>query len=105
MIHFFKIGEAYRSGHRLVGFLATVWCLATFVFVNSYNGTLASYLSVSYNVPEVNSIEELASSSSNQLVILKGSISEVNILVYLSFAYQLVRLKKSVNLEFRVRSI
>jgi Ligand-gated ion channel len=100
-----KIGETYRSGHRLVGFLAAVWCLTTFVFVNSYNSTLASYLSVSYNAPEVNSIEDLASSSSNQLVILKGSISEVDILVNLSFLHRLVQPSNSVNLEIRVRSI
>ena len=55
---FILIGETYRSGHRLVGFLAAIWCLATFVFVNSYNSTLASYLSLSYNAPEVNSIKE-----------------------------------------------
>ena len=78
---FILIGETYRSGHRLVGFLAAIWCLATFVFVNIYNSTLASYLSLSYNVPEVNSIKELASSSTYQLAILKGSISEVDILV------------------------
>ena len=78
---FILIGETYRSKHRLVGFLAAIWCLATFVFVNSYNSTLASYLSLSYNAPEVNSIKELASSSTYQRAILKGSISEVDILV------------------------
>ena len=61
--------------------MATVWCLAAFVFVNSYNTVLVSYLSVSYKSPDINSLAQLASSSNHKMVTMKGTVYEIDILV------------------------
>jgi hypothetical protein len=74
-------GGYYRSGHKTLGILATVWCLAAFVFVNSYNSLLVSYLSVSYKSPDINSLAQLASSSTHKMVTMKGILYEIDILV------------------------
>ena len=74
-------GSYYRMGNRVIGLLAAVWCISSFVFVNVYSSTLMSYLSCYYQSPEINSLEELATSSSHQIVMIKSSISEINIMV------------------------
>jgi hypothetical protein len=74
-------GGFYRSRHRFLGVLATVWCLAAFVFVNVYNSTLTSYLATSYNSPEVNSMEQLADNPNLKLITIKGSVADAEILV------------------------
>jgi hypothetical protein len=78
-------GGYYRSGHKTLGIMATVWCLAAFVFVNSYNTVLVSYLSVSYKSPDINSLAQLASSSTHNMVTMKGTVYEIDILVIRNF--------------------
>ena len=80
-------GGYYRSGHKTLGILATVWCLAAFVFVNSYNSVLVSYLSVSYKSPDINSLAQLASSSNHKMVTMKGTVYEIDILVKKKIKY------------------
>lgn len=61
--------------------LATTWCLGACVFVYVYNCTLVSFLAMSYSSPETNSLQQLADSSTYQVVTLKGTASETVLLV------------------------
>jgi hypothetical protein len=74
-------GSYYRRSSRIIGLLAAVWCISAFVFVNVYSSTLMSYLSCYYQSPEINSLEELATSSTHQLAMIKSSLAERNIMV------------------------
>ncbi|EFX63582.1 hypothetical protein DAPPUDRAFT_268210 [Daphnia pulex] len=64
--------------------LAAVWCFVAFVFVNIYNSTLTSYMSVRYQKPVVNSFHDLAAIPSYQATILTGSIQDMDLLVSLT---------------------
>ena len=61
--------------------LATAWCLGASVFVYVYNCTLVSFLAMSYKSPEINSFQDLADSSTYQVVTLRGTASETVLLV------------------------
>ncbi|XP_057374594.2 uncharacterized protein LOC130695477 [Daphnia carinata] len=74
-------GSSFRSRQSSLYLLAATWCFAAFVFVNSYNSTLVSYMSVTYQKPNINSFEDLAAQSSTyKTAVSIGSIShfEVN---------------------------
>ena len=53
----------------------------TLVFVYVYNCTLVSFLAMSYKSPEINSFQDLADSSTYQVVTLRGTASETVLLV------------------------
>jgi hypothetical protein len=52
--------------------VATVWCLAAFVLVNSYNCVLISYVTSPNAEPLINSITELGNVSSIHVVVDAG---------------------------------
>ncbi|KAI9560828.1 hypothetical protein GHT06_011780 [Daphnia sinensis] len=58
--------------------LLATWCFVAFVFVNIYNSTLTSYLSVTFQRPEVNSLNDLARIPAYKATILAGSIQEID---------------------------
>ncbi|KAI9556283.1 hypothetical protein GHT06_018857 [Daphnia sinensis] len=60
--------------------LAATWCIVAFVFVNIYNSTLTSYMSVSYQRPLINSFSDLAASSTFKATVLTGSIQDIDLL-------------------------
>ncbi|KAK4005333.1 hypothetical protein OUZ56_007050 [Daphnia magna] len=59
--------------------LLATWCFVAFVFVNIYNSTLTSYLSVTFQRPEVNSLNDLAKNPAYKATILAGSIQEIDL--------------------------
>ncbi|XP_032779732.2 glutamate receptor ionotropic, delta-2 isoform X2 [Daphnia magna] len=60
--------------------LAATWCIVAFVFVNIYNSTLTSYMSVTYQRPLINSFSDLAASSTFKATVLTGSIQDIDLL-------------------------
>ncbi|XP_057372280.1 uncharacterized protein LOC130693174 [Daphnia carinata] len=78
---FFSQGNRILASQRFQQILAATWCLAAFVFVNTYNCTLTSYMSVTYQKPEINSFKELATSTTHQANVLIGSIQEIDLLM------------------------
>ena len=75
-------GGSVQSGYKTVGVIAIFWCFLGFMFVNIYCSTLTSFMSITYQRPEINSFKDLANSPNHQAMIKKGSISEMDILVY-----------------------
>ncbi|XP_046458984.1 glutamate receptor ionotropic, delta-2-like [Daphnia pulex] len=61
--------------------LVATWCFATFVFVNIYNSTLRSYMSVTYQRPEINSFRDLATATNYKATVLIGSIQDIDLRV------------------------
>ncbi|XP_046461551.1 uncharacterized protein LOC124207942 [Daphnia pulex] len=61
--------------------LVATWCFVTFVFVNTYNSTLTSYMSVTYQRPEVNSFRDLALATKYKATVLTGSIQDIDLRV------------------------
>ncbi|XP_059350682.1 glutamate receptor ionotropic, delta-1-like isoform X2 [Daphnia carinata] len=59
--------------------LLATWCFVAFVFVNIYNSTLTSYLSVTFQRPEINSLSDLTKNPSYKATILAGSIQEIDL--------------------------
>jgi len=59
-----------------------VWCLMTVVLANAYAGTLLSFLSVTKLGPAINSLEELAKSTTCQLIGQGGTDLAINFLVH-----------------------
>jgi len=53
------IGEYHQNSSRryAVGIMAFTWCLATFFIVNIYSSCLTSYLSLTFQRPDINSFE------------------------------------------------
>ena len=52
-----------------------------FVFVNVYSSTLTAYFSVRYKSPEINSLQDLAASRTQRITTLKGSVTELALMV------------------------
>ncbi|EFX79396.1 hypothetical protein DAPPUDRAFT_319673 [Daphnia pulex] len=59
--------------------LVATWCFVTFVFVNTYNSTLTSYMSVTYQRPEINSFRDLATATPYKATVLIGSIQDIDL--------------------------
>lgn len=77
------IGGYYRNmSGRSVKILVSTWCFATFVFVNIYSSCLTSYMSLTFQRPEINTFRELADNPNYQLATLEGSLAEVIFLVH-----------------------
>lgn len=69
-------------GHatRLV---AATWCLTAVVFIYLYSGCLTSFITIPKLRPLIESLDDLATSVDLELTILKNSVFESMILVYL----------------------
>ena len=66
-----SVAIARLSFRVLVG----VWLLVAMVLVNSYSGTIISYLTVPKMKPSINTFEDLVSSEDNiQLVLLADTV-------------------------------
>ncbi|KAI9561069.1 hypothetical protein GHT06_012025 [Daphnia sinensis] len=78
---FFSQGNRVLTSQRSLQVLAATWCLAAFVFVNTYNCTLTSYMSVTYQKPDINSFKDLATSTTYKANVLTGSIQEIDLLM------------------------
>ncbi|KAK4004970.1 hypothetical protein OUZ56_006696 [Daphnia magna] len=76
---FFSQGNRIPTSQRSQKILVATWCLAAFVFVNTYNCTLTSYMSVTYQKPDINSFKDLATSTTYKANVLIGSIQEIDI--------------------------
>ena len=87
LISFFLIflllttGVLLQTGYKKVGVIAIFWCFLGFMFVNIYSSTLTSFMSITYQRPDVNSFKDLANNPNYQAIIQKGSIGEIDILV------------------------
>jgi hypothetical protein len=77
-------GSYYDTKWRTLRLLAATWCLSAFVFVNVYSSVLISYLSAQYRLPEINSVNDLASSN-HPIGTLTGTAPEDDILVVFNF--------------------
>jgi len=79
------IGGYYRNmSGKSIKILFFTWCFTTFVFVNIYSSCLTSYMSLTFQRPEINSFRELAANPNYQLVTLEGSNAEIIFLVFMS---------------------
>ena len=85
-------GNYFPSRKLSQRILAATWCLIAFVFVNIYNSTLTSYMSVTYQRPTINSFDDLATNPSYKSTILTGSIQEIDILVNIYILFFQLRL-------------
>ena len=72
-----KIGTSLQSGYKTIGVIAIFWCFFGFMFVNIYCSTLTSFMSITYQRPDINSFKDLANNPNYEATILKGSISEI----------------------------
>ena len=52
--------------------IASVWCAATFVLVNSYYSTLISYVSASYRQPLIEDVNDIPTHPDVKIVINRG---------------------------------
>jgi len=52
--------------------IASVWCAATFVLVNSYYSTLISYVSASYRQPLIEDVNDIPKHPDVGIVINRG---------------------------------
>lgn len=77
----FKKGISLQNGYKTIGVIAIFWCFLGFMFVNIYCSTLTSFMSITYQRPEINSFKDLANNPNYQATIQKGSIGEIDILV------------------------
>ena len=90
---FFNLqGDYCRFRHSSQKILVATWCLIAFVFVNVYNSTLTSYMSVIYQRPVINSMSDLAANPSYKMTVLTGSINEIDLEVNRNFRSQFSRL-------------
>lgn len=80
-VSMFYQGSHFPSHQPSQKLLAATWCFVSFVFVNIYNTTLTSYMSVTYQKPEINSFYDLAAATPYKATILTGSIQEIDLMV------------------------
>lgn len=72
-----NLGGHYRNrSDRSIKIVVSTWCFVTFVFVNIYSSCLTSYLSLTFQRPEINSFRDLATNPNYQLATLEGSMPE-----------------------------
>ena len=83
----YKKGTSTQTGYKTVGVIAIFWCFLGFMFVNIYCSTLTSFMSITYQRPEINSFKDLANNPNYQATIKKGSISEIDIMVLKKYIY------------------
>ena len=80
-----EIGNSYAGMGRSIGVLAFTWSLIAIVIVNAYNSSVISYLSATYRKPEVSTFKELAENVHYNMIAIKGSIGEVDVVVNILF--------------------
>ena len=80
-----EIGNSYARMGRSIGVLAFTWSLIAIVIVNAYNSGVISYLSATYRKPEVSTFKELAENVHYNMIAIKGSIGEVDVVVNILF--------------------
>lgn len=83
-------GSHFPSHQPSQKLLAATWCFVSFVFVNIYNTTLTSYMSVTYQKPEINSFYDLAAATPYKATILTGSIQEIDLMESNNWAMKIV---------------
>jgi hypothetical protein len=76
-------GFGLQLGYKTIGLLAVFWCFFAFVFVNIYTSTLTSFMSVTYQRPDINSFSDLAKNPSYNVTVQKGAITEIDVLARL----------------------
>ena len=75
-------GGYYKtSNYRALGVMAATWCFATFVFVNAYSSCLTQYMSLLFQRPDINTIQDLAENTNYKLVIVSQSGAENRLFV------------------------
>lgn len=87
-------GGNYQTDLRSVGLITFTWCLVTFVFVNIYSSCLTSYMSLTSQRPDINSLKDLATDPSYQLTTLKGTDTELMFLVQTTYSQKFFVNKK-----------
>ena len=79
---------------RSIGVLAFTWSLIAIVIVNAYNSSVISYLSATYKKPEVITFKELAENVHYNMIVIRGTSAEDDVLVSL-------RLKCNAPFQFK----
>jgi hypothetical protein len=82
LLFFNSQGDYCRFRQSSQKLLAATWCLIAFVFVNVYNSTLTSYMSVTYQRPIINSMSDLAANPSYNMACVAGAIQYIDLTVY-----------------------
>lgn len=85
-IYYQFLGGLYRDGQRrVIGIIVVFWCFTSFCFVNIYSSCLTSYMSLTYQRPEINTFQDLATNPNYQMTTFKGSTAEIIFLVIFFF--------------------
>ena len=74
-------GNSYSRITHSMGVLAFIWSLVAIVVVNVYNSSIISYLSANYKKPEVSTFKELAENNNYNMLSIKGTIAEFDLVV------------------------
>ncbi len=75
------IGGNVAVAHFSFRILVGVWILIATVLVNSYSGTVVSYLTVPKMKPPINTFEDLADSKDVAIIIKEDVVIGIQILV------------------------
>lgn len=81
MIIFNLGGSSYARFSRSIGILVFAWSLVAFVIVNLYNSSVISCLSAAERKPEVSTFKELAGNTEYNILAIKGSAAENDLVV------------------------
>jgi hypothetical protein len=71
--------------------LVGAWLLVAMVLVNSYSGTVISYLTVPKMKAPINTFEDLVSSEDTKLILLADTVIAQQIKVRLDFSFSLFK--------------
>lgn len=74
-------GGNLKIVNKSVGLIVVTWCFTTFVFVNIFNSCLTSYMSLTFQRPDIGSFQDLANDSRYQAATMRGTYPEITFLV------------------------
>ncbi len=86
-VFFFKLVRIFPEGYaiplRRLSFriLVGVWVLVATVLVNSYSGTVISYLTIPNMKPAINTFEDLVANEDVELILLADTMTKKQIMV------------------------
>jgi ionotropic glutamate receptor len=93
MYFFFKLVRIFPEGYaiplRRLSFriLVGVWVLVATVLVNSYSGTVISYLTIPNMKPAINTFEDLVANEDVELILLADTMTKKQIMASFLSSY------------------
>jgi ionotropic glutamate receptor len=72
--HFYGIGGSVPGSRLSFRILMGAWLLAAMVLVNSYSGTVVSYLTAPIMMPSINTLDDLAASEDVGILMVDNNV-------------------------------